>query len=106
MCLTGDKNNPHENRDTWINWAEESKSIAGEHISLKMKALRDYRSKGLFSYRNLKHYFSTVIELDKVYTKAYFDAWVKASRVHRVESLRQEWQKEVDLLNGETAAGN
>ena len=105
MCLIGDNTGHYDSQDVWAKWTKESKAIASEHISLKMKALREYRDKGLFSYRNLKHYISTVVELDRFYTKAHLDAWNKATRARKIETLRQDWQREVDLANGEDEVG-
>lgn len=96
MCLLGDNQN-QGGQSAWSSWSETSKTITSEHFSMKMKALRDYREKGLFSFKNLTVYVKTIGELDRFYTKSYLGAWNKMTKSHRVETLRSDLEKEISI---------
>ena len=98
------ENNGNEksgSHDAWKQWSLESKALAGEHIYLKMKALKDYRLSGFISYGNLRRYASTIVELDKHYSKAHLDAWDKLTRAIKVEYLHREVRLESNGLSSE-----
>ena len=96
MCLLGDNQN-QGGQSAWSSWSDTSKAITFEHFSMKMKTLRDYREKGLFSFKNLAVYVKTIGELDRFYTKSYLEAWAKMAKAHRIETLKLNLQEETAI---------